>query len=82
MPLAETEDCCGFGGLFSVKMPDLSAAMLQRKLSRIEESGAAVVTACDVSCLVHIEGGLRRRGSPVAALHVAQLLDGQGRNVQ
>ena len=82
VPLAESEDCCGFGGLFSVKMPDLSAAMLQRKLTRIEESGAAVVTACDVSCLVHIEGGLRRRGSPVAALHVAQLLDGLGRNVQ
>ena len=72
--LPETEVCCGFGGLFAVKMADISGAMLGRKLDAIEESGADVVTGTDVSCLMHIGGGLRRRGSRVRVKHLAEIL--------
>jgi L-lactate dehydrogenase complex protein LldE len=69
------EECCGFGGLFSVKMADISGAMLSRKLDAVERSGASAVVACDLSCLLQIEGGLRRRGVPVAARHLAEVLE-------
>ncbi|MDR7420003.1 MAG: (Fe-S)-binding protein [Armatimonadota bacterium] len=74
VPLPGAEECCGFGGLFSVKFADLSGAMLAAKLDAIEASGADVVTATDVSCLMHIGGGLARRGSRVRAMHLAELL--------
>ena len=70
-----SQDCCGFGGLFSIKHPEISAAMLRRKLDALEASGADRVVACDLSCLVHIEGGLRRRGSPLVVQHLAELLE-------
>ncbi len=76
--LAEMEhpdECCGFGGTFSVKFADISGAMLSDKLDRIEATGADAVVACDSSCLMQIEGGLRKRGSAVRALHLAELLD-------
>ena len=80
--LPQAEVCCGFGGTFSVKYPDISGAMLGDKLDNIEASGADVVTACDSSCLMHIRGGLRRRGSGVRAAHIAELvaagLEGRG----
>lgn len=72
--LPNAEECCGFGGLFAVKMSDISGAMLQRKLDAIERSGAATVVACDVSCLLHIAGGLHRRGAAVEAKHLAEVL--------
>lgn len=67
-------ECCGFGGLFSVEMPAVSAAIMDVKLDRIEASGADMVVGGDVSCLLHIEGGLRRRGSTVEVRHIAELL--------
>jgi L-lactate dehydrogenase complex protein LldE len=73
-PLRDAETCCGFGGLFSVKMSDVSGAMLQRKLECIEESGAEMVVATDMSCLMHIAGGLRRRDSHVSVKHLAEVL--------
>jgi L-lactate dehydrogenase complex protein LldE len=73
-PLAEATECCGFGGMFAVRNADVSTAMLADKLRRVEESGAGVVCACDASCLLHIGGGLERRGSPVRALHLAEVL--------
>ena len=76
--LAEMEhpdECCGFGGTFSVKFADISGAMLADKLDRIEATGAEAVVACDSSCLMQIDGGLRKRGAPVRALHIAELLD-------
>jgi len=76
-PLAEAEVCCGFGGLFSVKMADISGEMLQRKLDAIEASGADVVAVTDVSCGMHMNGGLRRRGSAVRVAHIADVLAGQ-----
>jgi L-lactate dehydrogenase complex protein LldE len=73
-PMPETEACCGFGGLFAVKMPDISGALLERKLADIAESGAEVVVGTDVSCLMHIGGGLHRRGSAVKVAHLVEIL--------
>jgi L-lactate dehydrogenase complex protein LldE len=72
--LPEAEACCGFGGLFAVKMGDISGAILQRKLDNIEATGADIVVGGDVSCLMHIAGGLRRRGSRVQVKHLAEVL--------
>lgn len=74
VPLAEDRECCGFGGLFSVEMPAVSAAILNTKLDHIVDSGATTVVGGDVSCLIHIEGGLRRRGVDVEVKHIAELL--------
>jgi L-lactate dehydrogenase complex protein LldE len=68
------DECCGFGGLFSIKLPEVSAAMLETKIKSIESSGADVVVGVDVSCLMHIGGGLRRAGSAVTTRHVAEIL--------
>lgn len=70
----KAEVCCGFGGTFSVKFPEVSAAMLQDKLDAIRESGADSVIACDSSCLMQIGGGLSRQGIAARPLHVAQVL--------
>ncbi|MFN8059238.1 MAG: (Fe-S)-binding protein [Vicinamibacterales bacterium] len=75
VPLAGCDECCGFGGLFSIKMSEISAAMLARKIANLEASGASVVAACDASCLLHIEGGLRRRDSSIVVKHLAEVLD-------
>ncbi len=71
----DAEECCGFGGLFSVKMGDISSAMLERKLDRIIDSGAQTVVGCDVSCLINISGGLHRRGSNIETKHIAEVLN-------
>lgn len=68
-------ECCGFGGLFAVEMPAVSAAIMDAKLDRVEASGADTLVGGDVSCLIHLEGGLRRRGSTIAVRHIAELLD-------
>ncbi|GER22234.1 glycolate oxidase [Zafaria cholistanensis] len=73
-PLAEVDQCCGFGGTFSVKNADVSSAMLADKTANIESTGASVCTGGDSSCLMHIGGGLSRQGSPVDALHFAEIL--------
>lgn len=75
--LPGAEECCGFGGLFAVKMGDISGAILERKLDNIEASGAEVITGTDVSCLMNIAGGLQRRGSRVRVIHLAELLRGR-----
>jgi len=72
--LPDAENCCGFGGLFSVEVPDVSVAMMQTKISNIEASGAEVVVGGDVSCLMHIGGGLHRAGSTITTKHYAQVL--------
>ena len=74
LPLAGAEECCGFGGMFAVKYAALSSSMLAAKLAAIEASAAEFVTATDVSCLMHIDGGLRRRGSRVRTIHLAEIL--------
>jgi L-lactate dehydrogenase complex protein LldE len=74
--LPQAEECCGFGGTFAVKNADTSAAMLADKLSNVLSTGAGVCTAGDNSCLMQIGGGLRRMGSPVRAVHLAEILAG------
>jgi L-lactate dehydrogenase complex protein LldE len=66
--------CCGFGGLFSVKSPDVSAVIGDEKVQWIRESGADYVIANDVSCLMHIDGLMRRNQVPVQTMHLAELL--------
>lgn len=73
-PLEGERECCGFGGLFSVEMPAVSAAIMNEKLDRVEASGADTLVGSDVSCLIHLEGGLRRRGSDMSVKHIAELL--------
>jgi L-lactate dehydrogenase complex protein LldE len=68
------EECCGFGGAFSVKYAMISAAMADTKAGNIEKSGAEYVTAADSSCLMHIEGILRRKNSKARTIHVASIL--------
>jgi L-lactate dehydrogenase complex protein LldE len=68
------ETCCGFGGVFSVTMAPISGAMLASKLDAIAASGAATVVATDVSCLLHIGGGLSRMRSTVRVRHLAEVL--------
>src|SRR6185295_1295950 len=72
--LERSETCCGFGGLFSIKYPDISGSILQEKIESIEKSGADVVVACDVGCLMHIAGGLSRQAIPTRTMHIAELL--------
>jgi L-lactate dehydrogenase complex protein LldE len=73
--LAGADECCGFGGSFSVRLPEVSTAILDKKLANVEASGAACVVACDAGCLMQMRGGLSRRGSRVRALHLAEALD-------
>lgn len=79
--LQEMEDadaCCGFGGLFSVKFPEISAAILESKLESIRNSGAKTLVASDCGCLMHIRGAMQRKGMDVRAVHIAELLAGEG----
>ncbi|MYE66887.1 MAG: (Fe-S)-binding protein, partial [Acidimicrobiia bacterium] len=69
------ERCCGFGGSFSVKLPDVSVAMADEKLDSFVAAGCEQVTSCDLSCLLHLQGRSRRRGLPLRFDHVATLLD-------
>ncbi len=66
--------CCGFGGTFSVRFPEISTAIAEEKIASIERSGADTIVACDSSCLMQIAGLLARRGSNVRCLHIAELL--------
>ena len=72
--LNECEVCCGFGGLFSVKMPDISNAMLQNKVDNINDSAAETIVTGDVSCLTQMHGGLSRRKSAKRVMHLADVL--------
>ena len=72
-----SSECCGFGGVFAVDHEPISSEMLARRLEQIEASQAEIVVACDVSCLMHIEGGLRKNGSSVRCAHLAQVLAGK-----
>ncbi len=75
VPFAEQEECCGFGGLFSIKNPDISGSMLDRKLTAIAASGADRLVSCDLGCLLHLEGGLHRRHATIQTQHLAELID-------
>ncbi len=77
--LENSETCCGFGGTFSVKFPEISTAMAEDKVTSIVQSGAKYIVANDSSCLMQIAGTLSRKGIPVKPLHLVELL---GENLQ
>jgi len=68
--------CCGFGGTFCVKYPDISTKMVTDKVRNIEASGADLVLAGDLGCLLNMAGRLKRLGSQVDARHIAEVLAG------
>lgn len=72
--MEQSEDCCGFGGTFSVKYPEISTAMAEDKAASIAQTGAEYVVANDSSCLMQIGGYLSRKGIPARPLHLADLL--------
>lgn len=72
--LPGADECCGFGGTFSVKNPDVSAAMGADKVAHAVESGAQYLVAADNSCLMHIGGTARRSRAPIRTLHLAEIL--------
>jgi len=72
--LPNAEACCGFGGTFAVKYPEISVAMLDEKVDAIERAGVDAVVSGDASCLMQIGGRLSRRGSAVRAMHLAEVL--------
>jgi L-lactate dehydrogenase complex protein LldE len=76
------EQCCGFGGTFAVKNADVSGAMLADKTTAVLNTRAEVCTACDNSCLIHIQGALHRQKTGVQTVHLAEILaadEGVGR---
>lgn len=77
MELVEMEDadeCCGFAGSYSIKQPGISAAILERKLAHVEETGAQIVATDCPGCIMQIRGGLMARGSAIRVCHTAQLI--------
>ena len=76
--LPGADECCGFGGSFSVRLPEVSTAILDKKLASVESTGADCLVACDGGCLMQMSGGLSRRRSRVRALHLAQVLEPGG----
>jgi L-lactate dehydrogenase complex protein LldE len=72
--IENAESCCGFGGTFSVKYPEISVAILDQKIEAIERAGVAAVVSGDASCLLQIGGRLSRKGSTVRVMHLAELL--------
>jgi len=73
---AAAESCCGFGGTFSVKFPELSTAMLDHKLASLAQAKVTHLSALDGSCLMQLAGRLARQGSPVKTVHLAEVLAG------
>ena len=74
--MAEPEVCCGFGGTFCVKYPDISTRMVSDKARDVGETGAGLLLAGDLGCLLNMAGRLSREGSKVAVRHVAEVLAG------
>ena len=74
VPLEGLEQCCGFGGTFAVKNAEVSSAMLAEKTTAVLNTKAEICTACDNSCLMHIEGALHRQRTGVRTLHLAEIL--------
>lgn len=71
------DTCCGFGGTFSAKYPDISGAMGGDKLANLARSGAEFLTAADSGCLMHLRGLIARRGTPARTIHLAEILASQ-----
>jgi L-lactate dehydrogenase complex protein LldE len=79
--LSDAEVCCGFGGTFCIKYPEISDKMVTDKAADIAATGAEAVLAGDLGCLLNIAGKLARRGSPIETRHVAEVLAGMADEV-
>ena len=76
VPLARADECCGFGGTFAVAEEAVSCMMGLDRIHDHESAGAQVLTANDMSCLMHLAGLIRRQGSPLRVMHIAEILAG------
>jgi L-lactate dehydrogenase complex protein LldE len=72
--LPRGDRCCGFGGTFSVRYPDVATAMADDKLASAAASGAQTVVSADPGCILHVEGRAARTGAPVRVVHLATIL--------
>ena len=75
--MEESDRCCGFGGSYCVKLPEISKEMLERKLKNLENTSASVIAVDCPGCLMTFKGGLDVIKSNMKALHTAQILDGK-----
>jgi L-lactate dehydrogenase complex protein LldE len=75
LELPEAQDCCGFGGIFSVAHPELSAEFLKRKIGNLEKTGAPTLVVADTGCIMHIAGGLHRQRKQQKVVHIAEVLN-------
>ncbi len=73
--LPEAQDCCGFGGIFSVEHPELSSEMLKRKIGNLETTQSPTLVVADAGCLMHIQGGLKRNKMKQKVVHIAEILN-------
>ncbi len=72
--MKDSDYCCGFGGTFSTKYPDISDAMVTDKVKNLMDTNADALVGCDMGCLMNIQGKLSRLGSPIKVMHLAQIL--------
>jgi L-lactate dehydrogenase complex protein LldE len=77
VPLDRKDECCGFGGTFCVAEEAVSSKMGKDRVADHVKNGAEYITSADLSCLMHLEGILKRQGSPVKVLHIAEILNHQ-----
>ena len=77
--LPGTDECCGFGGSFAVRLPEVSTSIVDKKLANVAATGSQCVVACDAGCLMQMAGRLRRRNSSIRAVHLAEILEAEVR---
>jgi L-lactate dehydrogenase complex protein LldE len=75
--MTTAEECCGFGGTFSIKFPEVSGAMARTKIDSIQQTGASTIVSIDSSCLMQLQGVIDRAGLPIRTLHLAEVLASQ-----
>jgi L-lactate dehydrogenase complex protein LldE len=75
--LPNAEECCGFGGIFSIEHPELSAEWLKRKISNFERTQSPTLVVTESGCLMHIAGGLHRQKKKQRVIHIAEVLNQQ-----
>ncbi|MBI1369671.1 MAG: Fe-S oxidoreductase [Planctomycetes bacterium] len=74
VPLNKTEQCCGFGGTFAVKYPEISGSMVRDKIGCVKDTGASVLVCNDGGCALNITGAMHRAGMPITTKHIAEII--------
>ncbi len=72
--LKDSETCCGFGGTFSVKFEPIAVGMAEQKMNNVDETGANYLVSTDISCLMHLDGYIKKNQKPVKIMHLADVL--------